>query len=228
MFNTSDHHVFLGLSTTLYDYIGFDTTPQQNLTITNIQPISADLHWRGYSAIDNVNATEPKFNYYDTNTIPLYSNPRGNFTNYGDVTPLLNQSDDEYVIMRHGDEMSLTFPYDGGPAEGTQRDFMLYSYAYYKQANDTNGSTVEPLPFMNMSTYPPLSNESYPYDAEHQNYLSTWNQRYYDGSSSESSPEATCHHPPAISYTATSSMAAHQAWHFISLQKQARRHTTTR
>jgi hypothetical protein len=37
--------------------------------------------------------------------------------------------------------------------------------------------TVDPLPFQTMTSFPYPSNETYPYDAQHEAYLQTYNTR---------------------------------------------------
>jgi parallel beta-helix repeat protein len=91
---------------------------------------------------------------------------------------LLNETDDKFVIMHHGDEISLEFPYNAASA-GMERDFIIYSWDYYKQPPYIYGDSVDPLPFAAMSNYPYPPDENYPSDAEHLDYLSTWNTREY-------------------------------------------------
>ncbi len=175
--NTSDVSVKLGFVRSSFDYVALDTSPQQNFTVNTYSPESADLHWRGYSNYSG--GVVPQYDYNSVINDTLYSNPTGDFTKYGDVTPLLASVDDEYVIMRHGDEISAQFPYVAMQNSSDVRDFLFYSYDYYKPASNVYGGTVDPLPFKNMSNYPYQSNESYPSDAAHTAYLSTWDTRNY-------------------------------------------------
>ena len=143
-----------------YDYIGIDTTPQENLNIQRIRPI-ADF-------------------YQSENTDSFAS---GNFTRYGDVTQLLSDADDMYVIGMQGDTVSLHFPIaDLAPiADGMERDYFFYVAAWFKDEPSNWGYgfpfTVDPLPFRNMSGFPYPSTESYPYDSEHLNYIQQYNTR---------------------------------------------------
>jgi hypothetical protein len=147
-----------------FDYIGVDTTPQQNVTIQKINP---------------------QANLYQAFVSPATST--GNFTRYGNVTELLLNEDDEFVIGRQGDTISLQFPTDNlSPIpEGMERDYFFFAacwfkveYANYGFGPGHNGFTVDPLPFHNMSGFPyPLDTESYPYDAAHLAYLQEWNTR---------------------------------------------------
>jgi hypothetical protein len=143
-----------------YDYIGIDTSTQQNITVQKISPI----------------ATLSQF--WDTN-----STSSGNFTRYGDVTPLLQSADDMYVIGRQGDQVSLDFPTANltAPAPGMVRDYFFFVACWFKDPPGGWGYgfnfTVNPMPFMAMSGFPYPSTESYPYDATHIAYLKEYNTR---------------------------------------------------
>jgi hypothetical protein len=144
-----------------FDYIGVDTTTQQNVTIQRIDP-QAYLY-QSFGA-----GTE---------------SATGNFTRYGNVTQLVLTEDDKFVIGKQGDAVSLQFSTANlaAPAEGMVRDYFLFEATWFK---DTNGNwgfgfgfTVDPLPFRGMSGFPYPPDESYPFDPEHQDYLSEWNTR---------------------------------------------------
>ena len=108
----------------------------------------------------------------------------GNYTKYGDVTPLMTDVDDMFVVMRHGDEIALDF--DGAslpplPA-GWERSIVLYMDGFFryldsKSALYEDGFEVEPMPFHGMSAYPYPQGESYPDDEAHRRYLEEYNTR---------------------------------------------------
>jgi len=110
----------------------------------------------------------------------------GNYTRYGDVKPLLDAADNEYAILRHGDELMLEF--GDVPKEGdNDRYAFLLADVMYSVKYSVKGfvnDTIEPLPFHGMSSYPYPANESYPYDAEHLQYISEYNTRQYAGGGS--------------------------------------------
>jgi flagellar basal body-associated protein FliL len=147
-----------------YDYIGVDTSVQQNVSIQKIYP-QATL--RQDFAVNSLSS--------------------GSFTRYGDVTSLLANEDDEFVIGRQGDSVALQFPISNlaPPAEGMVRDYFFFvacwfkvQYANYGFGSGHQGFTVDPLPFHNMTGFPyPLDAESYPYDAAHAAYLGEYNTR---------------------------------------------------
>ena len=134
-----------------------DTTSQQDITIREVTVSSASL----YQAFST------------------YSNSTGNFTEYGDVTALMQSADDMYVITRQGDEIRILFPADTDPvSEGMERDYFVFASAWFK----VDGLfyvdfTVDPLPFHGMTCFPYPETESYPYDAAHLAYLQEYNTR---------------------------------------------------
>ncbi|MEK6597774.1 MAG: hypothetical protein AABY91_05530, partial [Gemmatimonadota bacterium] len=115
-------------------------------------------------------STEPRWQLID-----------GLFTRFGDVRSLLLGSDDQYVTMAPGDEMSVEFDATGLPAlsPGWRRDFLLYSDGWIKDAdlNTAHGTTVEPLPYHAMSRYPYGPAEGYPSDAAAQRYREEYHTR---------------------------------------------------
>ncbi len=143
-----------------YDYIGIDTTPQANITVQRINPTAT---------LEQV-ATS-------------HSSVTGNFTRYGDVTQLLSNADDMFVIGMQGDQVSLQFPTANlAPLkDGMERDYFLFVACWFKDPPGNWGYgfnfTVDPLPFQNMSGFPYPSTESYPYNAAHLQYLREYNTR---------------------------------------------------
>jgi len=144
-----------------FDYIAVDTTKQAYITTQEIYP-NANL----YQA-------------FTTGSVAS-----GNFTRYGDVTSLVLNTDDMFVIGKQGDEVSLAFPVANlaPPADGMTRDCFLFVSLWFKDELGNWGYgfnfTVDPLPFQNMSGFPyPLDTESYPNDDAHLNYLREYNTR---------------------------------------------------
>ncbi|MDH5663986.1 MAG: hypothetical protein OEY90_05935 [Candidatus Bathyarchaeota archaeon] len=142
-----------------FDYIGVDTTSQTNVIIQRIDP-QASLY----------------------QVFTTYSKSEGNFTRYGDVTQLVLDADDKFVIGRQGDEVSFKFPaIDIAPLpENMERDIFLFVSCWFKDEYGNwgfgFGFTVDPLPFQDMSGFPYPPTESYPYDT-HLSYLLEYNTR---------------------------------------------------
>jgi hypothetical protein len=143
-----------------FDFIGVDTTSQQNMRIQTIKPNYADFS-QAFSAP---------------------SNSSGAFTEYGDVLSLILSADDRLVVGRIGDLVSLRFPDSFGPvAEGMERDYFFVSSLWFKARWVQNQPyTVDPMPFQAMSGYPYPSNESFPTDTAHVAYVQNYNTRRID------------------------------------------------
>ncbi|MBT0158453.1 hypothetical protein G4O51_00535 [Candidatus Bathyarchaeota archaeon A05DMB-2] len=145
-----------------FDYIAVDITPQEDIAVYRINAI----------------ATLQPVEFGITT-----STASGSFTRYGDVTPLLLEGDDMYVIGRQGDQVSLQFPTANLPplAEGMERDYFLFVACWFKDPPGNWGYgftfTTDPLPFINMSGFPYPATESYPYDAVHLQYIQEYNTR---------------------------------------------------
>jgi hypothetical protein len=81
--------------------------------------------------------------------------PRGDYTRFGPVGPLVVAFDDRYVVMGPGDGVDLSFPVPPGPAPGLVRDLLLEVSGYDKDAHPATfaSSTVEPYPYRGMPVY---------------------------------------------------------------------------
>ncbi|MBI2073968.1 MAG: VCBS repeat-containing protein [Gemmatimonadetes bacterium] len=151
--------------------------------ITTLQPTAADLHYRGFSrGYRKGGRYGPHwFGYHDVSREAPWGSITGAFTRYGNVSPLVRQSDDMYVIMSPGDEVSVQFDAHRLPELPSRwrRDFILYTDGWIKDAdlNTATGDRVTPLPFHDMSRYPYGLEESYPADQAHRRYLTDFNTR---------------------------------------------------
>ncbi|MEM2093188.1 MAG: hypothetical protein QXE16_02770, partial [Candidatus Bathyarchaeia archaeon] len=132
-------------------------TPQKDIIIREVNPAHA----------------------YLSQALPTNSTSSGNFTKYGDVTELVLEADDMFVIGRQGDQLQVLFPTDLPPvSSGMKRSYFLFVSCWFKVKGLPYLSfTVDPLPFHNMSCFPYPPTESYPYDEVHLNYLRTYNTR---------------------------------------------------
>lgn len=146
-------------------------------------PTFADLHYRGFSEMYRKgNRYGPHwFNYNEVSEEPKWRDLEGKYTRYGDVIPLLEKSDNMYVIANAGDEMTVEFDINSLPElkNGWKRDFLIYSVGWVKDGdmNTAEGQTVEPLPYHEMSAYPYSEEEYFPSDYEYQKYMDTYNVR---------------------------------------------------
>ncbi|MDF1574768.1 MAG: FG-GAP-like repeat-containing protein [Bacteroidales bacterium] len=160
--------------------------PDAPVHATRLEPSVAELHYRGFSRTYRKGGRYGPhwFDYSTVTSEPIWRDLTGNYTRFGDVLPLLLDSDDMYVIKNAGDETIIEFDAGRLPVlpEGWTRDFLVHSVGWVKDGdlNTAHGQTVEPLPFHGMSRYPYGPEEAYPSDPEHKRYLEEYNIRVVD------------------------------------------------
>ncbi len=167
-----------------WDYVFFakDNIKQKPIQ-TELQVELANFHYRGYSnSYRKGGRYGPHwFDYNNVTTGQKWRDLNGNYTKYGDVTELLQNADDMYIIANAGDETTITFDATTLPKiqEGWKRDYLIYSVGWVKDGdiNTALGQTVEPLPFHGMSTYPYGNSEHYPDTENHRAYQKEYNLR---------------------------------------------------
>jgi hypothetical protein len=184
-FPTPDHHVRIRTNMQIYwdqAVVAFDA-PSTLVKIDTLTPLSADLHFRGFSRTYRKGGRYgPHWFDYDSVSKDSPWRPiEGSFTRFGDVRPLLDRSDDRYVIMAPGDEATIQFDASSAtsPPKGWTRDFLLYTDGWIKDAdlNTAFGNTVAPLPFHAMKQYPYARGEMYPSDPGHQQFMRDYTTR---------------------------------------------------
>ena len=184
-FPTADHHVRLRTNMQIYwdqVFIATDVT-ESPAKVTTLSPISADLHFRGFSRMYRKGGRYgPYWFAYDDVTKDSPWRPiEGTFTRFGDVLPLLRSGDDMYVVMGPGDEATIQFDASSAATlpNGWARDFLLYTDGWIKDSdlNTAFGTTVDPLPFHAIKTYPYSPGEAYPTDSLHRRYLQQYETR---------------------------------------------------
>jgi hypothetical protein len=99
-----------------------------------------------------------------------------------------------YVIMAPGDETTIQFDASSASAlpRGWKRDFLLYTDGWIKDSdlNTAFGTTVEPLPYHAVRSYPYAKGDAYPTDSAHQRYQRDYNTRVLKGRPRESTAVA--------------------------------------
>ncbi len=166
-----------------WDQILVDTSRENsNAQISRLDPMRADLRWRGFSAEVTPDGREPfGYNYKAVAFSSPWKTMTGYYTREGDVRELLLTSDDMFVISRPGDELSLSFDAAALPPlpKGWTRTFLLYADGFSKEMdiNSASPDQLAPLPFHGMSRYPYSWPEHYPSDAKHLEYLEKYNTR---------------------------------------------------
>ncbi len=184
-FLSADHRVRIRTNMEIYwDYVFFsDDVSNASAGAKTLDPVSADLHYRGFSrSFRKGGRYGPHwFDYSDVEKDPEWRDLSGNYTRYGDVLPLLAASDNKYIISNAGDETSVKFDAKKLPElkAGWKRDFLIHSIGWVKDGdiNTAFGSTVLPLPFHGMKSYPPGPGDTYPKDPELQKYNQEYNTR---------------------------------------------------
>ncbi|PYS69087.1 MAG: hypothetical protein DMF69_18065, partial [Acidobacteria bacterium] len=183
-FLSSNREVRIVTSMRIYwDQILVDTSAGESLTKQiHLDPIAANLRWRGFSAEVTPDGREPfGYDYQKVSLMSPWKTMTGSYTREGDVRELLLKSDDMFVIARPGDEISLAFDARKLPSlpRGWTRTFLLYADGYSKEMdiNSAAPDQVGPLPFHGMTKYPYSSSETYPFTPERRAYIERYNTR---------------------------------------------------
>jgi cytochrome c-type biogenesis protein CcmH/NrfG len=189
IFRTRDHHVRIRTNMQIYwdqAFIAGDGRwamgdTNNDAKIAQLRMTKADLHFRGYSRTYRKGGRYGPW-WFDYDSVSRESPWRpitGAFTRFGDVLPLLRTSDDMYVIMAPGDEATLEFDAPPAPKPGWTRDFLLYTDGWIKDSdlNTAFGTTVEPLPYHAIHSYPYGPGDAYPSDSAHVRYRREYNTR---------------------------------------------------
>ncbi|MGH9310601.1 MAG: FG-GAP-like repeat-containing protein [Vicinamibacterales bacterium] len=147
---------------------------------TRLEPIAADLRWRGLSQEVTPDGREPySYDYHRVSAAMPWKVMVGRYTREGDVRPLVGSVDDLFVISRPGDEVALAFEVLPPVAPGMARTFLLYAHGYSKEMNPRSATpdTVGPMPFRAMSGYPYGPGEHFPRRSVHREYMDEFNTR---------------------------------------------------
>ncbi|HVQ39117.1 MAG TPA: FG-GAP-like repeat-containing protein, partial [Pyrinomonadaceae bacterium] len=127
--------------------------PNAPVNTVKLSPSGTDLHYRGYSVIQRPDpgAPAPEVPDYDQLSASKQSwrDLIGYYTRFGEVSELLQNIDDRYVIVASGDEMSLRFPEQPPPPKGWVRDYVFMGDGWIKDGdyNSDFSRTVLPLPY---------------------------------------------------------------------------------
>jgi hypothetical protein len=166
-----------------WDQILVDTSDGNSPTeVSRLDPVRADLSWRGFSDEVTPDSREPfGYDYQRVSFTSPWKVMTGHYTREGDVRQLLSKSDDMFVISRPGDEISLSFDATALPPlpAGWTRTFLLYADGFSKEMdiNSASPDQLVPLPFHGMSSYPYKWPEHYPLTEERKRYIEKYNTR---------------------------------------------------
>ena len=160
--------------------------PNAETRVTTVPLQTSELSFHGYPR--QIEAQPPgnvQYRYEEVSRTGPYARQSGSYTRYGDVRPLLADSDDKLVIFGSGEGVALEFDPKSLPvlADGWVRDYFFLANGYEKDMDfyAAEGSTVEPLPFRGMGSYPYPAGKSFPLDDSHVNYFLEYNSREVSG-----------------------------------------------
>jgi len=154
----------------------------ESIELKEVAAEGADLHFRGYPREYSPDGRHPNLSdYHNMDATAAWKLMAGDYTRFGEVAELLEDADDRFVIMGHGEELTLRFPAEAvGPVPpGRRRSFILKTDSFCKDMDlyTAHGDTLEPLPFHGMSGYPYGPNEHYPDDEKTRQYRRQYNTR---------------------------------------------------
>ncbi len=158
----------------------------RNARRTELRLDTAHLAFRGYpQQVDGETPGDLTYHYDRISATGPFQWQRGSYTKYGDVTPLLRQIDNHYVIFGSGEEIDAEFSNASLPPlpSGWKRDYFFYANGFVKDMDfyEAMPFTVAQMPFHQMSTYPYRSSEHYPEDSRSVQYRLNWNDRFESG-----------------------------------------------
>ena len=166
-----------------WDQVLVDTSSgSAEFNMAHLDPLKANLRWRGYSHEKTPDGREPfGYEYERVSFTSPWKVVPGRYTREGDVRELLLKTDDVFVISRTGDEIGLSFDATKLPRlpSGWTRTFLLYSDGFSKEMdiNSASPDQITPLPFHGMSRYPYHAPEAYPMTEARRAFIERYNTR---------------------------------------------------
>ena len=163
---------------------GPDATKESRTT--EVPLATARLAFRGYpQQVEGVTPGDLTYHYDRISQTGPFLRQRGAYTRYGDVTPLLKNVDDHFVIFGTGEEVDAEFSASSLPALPAhwKRDYFFYANGYVKDMDfyEAQPFTVAQMPFHAMSAYPYPAKEQYPDADPAVKYRLDWNDRFESG-----------------------------------------------
>jgi len=179
-----------------WDQVLVDNGPNEarEARVTEMPLARARLAWRGYpEQIEGASPDDPPGDLtYDYNRISQtgpFHWQSGEYTNYGDVTPLLKRVDNHYVIFGSGEEIDAEF--SGAKLTPLpphwKRDYFFYANGFVKDMDfyEAMPFTVAQMPFHGMGSYPYPASEHYPEDPSSVAYWLNWDDRFESGAKTQ-------------------------------------------
>jgi tetratricopeptide (TPR) repeat protein len=205
-----------------WDQILVDNGPDRSAEIrrTELPLALSTLKFRGYpEQVEQQSPGDLTYRYDRISATGPFARQRGGYTHYGNVTPLLNDVDNRFVIFGSGEDIDAEFSAAALPPlpAGWKRDYFFYANGYVKDMDFYEASpfTVNEMPFHGMKSYPYYSPAAYPMNPSALRYRLQWNNRFNSG---ESPQEFLFHYVPAHSMPIVPPPAAPDGPHSTDIQ----------
>jgi tetratricopeptide (TPR) repeat protein len=205
-----------------WDQILVDNGPDRSAEIrqTELPLALSTLKFRGYpEQIEQQSPGDLTYRYDHISATGPFARQRGEYTHYGNVTPLLKTVDNHYVIFGSGEDIDAEFSAAALPLlpANWKRDYFFYANGYVKDMDFYEASpfTVNEMPFHGMKSYPYSSPASYPMNPSALRYRLQWNDRSNSGQSTQ---EYRFHYLPVHSTPIDPVPAAPVAPHISNIQ----------
>jgi hypothetical protein len=130
----------------------YQAVPTSAARVSELRPATAELQWHGFAELRPVADDKPQVPNLArlTNTPPWLTAVEGWCTRYGDIRPLVVESDAMMAILNSGDGATMEFDAGQLPPLPTDmaRTLLVYTRGWIKEAdpNSLADRRVEPLP----------------------------------------------------------------------------------
>ncbi len=177
---SADRKVRISTTTEIYwdGIFQADKVDSNQMKEHSLKPVLKELRYRGFSEWNRADDRSPMLPKYSeiSSTNQRWRDLEGFHTRFGDVSTLLSDIDDRYVIMNAGDELVLHFESLPEPAEGYIRTYVFESDGWVKDGdyNTEASATVLPLPYHGQADYEYSSQGSLFNDPVFQRHRMDW------------------------------------------------------
>jgi tetratricopeptide (TPR) repeat protein len=175
-----------------WDQILVDNGPDRagEVRRTELPLAASTLAFRGYpQQVEGKTPGDLTYRYDRISSTGPFARQRGEYTRYGDVTPLLKKIDDQFVIFGSGEEIDAEFRADALPplTAHWKRDYFFYANGFVKDMDFYEAApfTVAGIPFHAMKRYSYSKPQHYPTTPEAVRYRLEWNTRPDSGRSTQ-------------------------------------------
>lgn len=164
----------------ILDSVMLDDSVPVNVSVKYVDASVANLGYAGATNYIYPSMTQGGSSDDAKKPVDIKSIMYGNFTKYGDVRPLLDKTDDKFVVMASGDELAFEFK-DPAKQVGSDRHAFFYADVFYTIKSTVKSfltDSIYPIPFHGMKSYSYDDKDwKYRYDSDYREYLDTWNTR---------------------------------------------------